>query len=47
MMDYQYRRKALQNLKDDKEEMKINLPKAYKKKASALATIVAWLTFTK
>ena len=46
MMDYQYRRKALQNLHNDKEEMKVNLTKVYKKKASLLASIVAWFTFT-
>ncbi|MDX5475206.1 MAG: hypothetical protein LPK00_06675 [Bacillaceae bacterium] len=45
MMDYQYRRKALQSLHNEKEEMKVTFTRAFKKKESILATIVAWFTF--
>ncbi|WP_157076683.1 hypothetical protein [Sutcliffiella cohnii] len=45
MMDYQYRRKALQSLKTEKEEVKQEFKNEYAKSKSLLATIISFFPF--
>ncbi|WP_226680092.1 hypothetical protein [Sutcliffiella horikoshii] len=45
MMDYQYRRRAFQNLHVEKEEAKIDLEQKVKKSKSMLASIAAFFSF--
>ncbi|WP_157842688.1 MULTISPECIES: hypothetical protein [Bacillus] len=45
MMDYQYRRKALQSFKEEKEEVKLEIKKQYEKNGSIIATLLAFLPF--
>ncbi|WP_404428719.1 hypothetical protein [Sutcliffiella horikoshii] len=45
MMDYQYRRRAFQNLHVKQEEAKIDLKQKVKKSKSMMASIAAFFSF--